>query len=773
MCGIAGIVHLDGRPLTRGADKSILVAMGDAMHHRGPDDTQVMLWQNVGFVFKRLSIVDIEGGRQPIETPDGRISAMVNGEIYNHREIRAALSERHAFRTQSDSEVIPYLYVERDVGMFEPANGMFAVALLDREKRRLLLGRDRVGVKPLFYYVSDDRKLLLFASELKALFPHPAVPRTFDWQSAFLDWLALNTGPRELTSGFCGIRKLPAATILDVSLTDGGSRLVTYWQLPAREQLAPVAPASSYVERYRNLLEDSVRLRLMSDVPYGVFLSGGIDSAIVTALAARAGALPTFTVLSRSTVGSGDAEAAREVADSLHLPNHQVLFDETDIGITPDGWRRVLWSCEMLLAGPEQLFKFHLHEFAKQRYAALKVSLLGQGSDEFNGGYISSVLGAQPKWVSEDWSKLGETLRTMSTVRAARMAGFGDSDSDLMLSGALDRSFVRDVVKPDDAPHTWDLYVGHFRKNLDAHLWHEDRTAAAHGVESRVPFLDYRILELLASIPVQHHAELFIDKNILRRAAADLLPSSITQRPKGYFYFGKQEHYAFNMMYSILAADHGELIEQAIEGSLRTGGALSPDGFRKYFRDVGSSRSVRRIAKLLRLVNMGVLAELASNQWRYRPGSSMPPMREVRFDDWARSPAGQRTLRQSAGTEPPDDMVVAFSFGTSLVEVKAAGVGVPAPGSTFLVREDGLLTSAIESRTWSKFLANIDGKRTIAGILARVGLTKQQIVEPLGAALDDGVLVGVENMWQGAVITHSFFVPAHSGAVNQPKGAVE
>lgn len=774
MCGIAGFANLDGRPLVRGRDDLILGAMGDAMHDRGPDDTQYMLWQNVGFVFKRLSIVDIEGGRQPIETPDGRISAMINGEIYNHREIRAALSGRHTFRTQSDSEVIPYLYLERDVGLFEPVNGMFAVALLDRERRRLLLGRDRLGVKPLFYYASDDRKLLVFASELKALFAHPAVPRVFDWQSAFRDWLVPDTVPRELPSGFCGIRKLPAATILDVSLIDGGSRLATYWRLPSREPAAPARPASFYVDRYRDLLESSVSLRLMSDVPYGVFLSGGIDSAVVTALAARAGPVPTFTVLSRSTIGSGDAEAGREVALGLGLPNHQVLFDEANIGVTPDDWRRILWACEMFPVGPEQLFKFHLHEFAKQRYPALKVILLGQGSDEFNGGYIASSLGARPAWAPHAWSELGERLQAIATQRSARLAGLTDTDCDLMLSGVLDQSCVRRAVEPENAHVTWDLYAGHWRQNLDVHLWHEDRTAAAHGIEGRVPFLDYRILELLAAIPAEHHAELFVDKAILRRAAADLVPARIAQRRKGHFFYGRQQHQAFNMMYSILSGNHGELVEQAIAGSLRTGGPFGPDRFRAYFRNVGGYRSVHRISRLLQLVNMGVLADLAASHWTNRPGSSAQRMREVAFDHWAHSPGGQWALRQSAWTEPPDDMVVGFSPGTSLVEVKSAGIGVPAPGSTFLVREDGLLTSAIESRTWSQFLALVDGKRTIAGILAHLQLTKRQVLEPLGAALDSGVLVEVEYAWPGSDAKYSMCVPAPPGAVvDQAKGKVQ
>jgi asparagine synthase (glutamine-hydrolysing) len=768
MCGIAGYVQLDGRPLTKGRDDLILGAMGDAMRHRGPDDTQLMLWQNVGFVFKRLSIVDVDGGRQPIEIAGGRISAMVNGEIYNHREIRATLAKKHVFHTQSDSEVIPHLYLEHDLGLFESANGIFAVALLDREKRRLLLGRDHAGVKPLFYYVSDDGKLLVFASELKALFAHRAVPREFDWPSAFADWFVQGTAPRELPSGFRGIKRVPAAGMLDVSLIDGRCRLETYWQLPARGQDSPVRPASYYVDRYRDLLADSVRLQLMSDVPYGVFLSGGIDSAAVTALAAQAGPFPTFSVLSRSTVGSGDAEAAREVAVSVGVPNHQLLFDERNIGVTPDDWRRILWSCEMFPAGPEQLFKYYLHAFAKQQYPGLKVILLGQGSDEFNGGYISHALGQKGAWTPADWIHLDDDLQATATTQAARLTGLTDSDVDLMLSGVLDRSCIGGARERDGAQSTWDRYVGRWRQNLDIHLWHEDRTAAAHGIEDRVPFLDYRILELLATIPEQHHAELFVDKRILRRAAAGLLPASIAERRKGYFFVGRQHHHALDMMYAILSANGGELVEQAIAGSLRTGGPFAPDRFRAYFRDVGGYRTIKQLTRAVQLVNMGVLADLAASQWTPPSGPSSLPMREVVLDDWARSPAGQRALRSSNWTEPPDDMVVGFAPGTSLVEVKSAGVGVPAPGSAFLVLEDGRLTSAIESPQWSRFLACVDGKRTIAGILSLLQLTKKPLLRFLNAALDDGVLIEVEDTLRGAATGH-YLPQAYSGSAVEPQ----
>ncbi|MEO8135259.1 MAG: asparagine synthase C-terminal domain-containing protein, partial [Betaproteobacteria bacterium] len=514
-----------------------------------------------------------------------------------------------------------------------------------------------------------------------------------------------------------------------------------------REAATSARPASFYVERYGELLADSVRLRLMSDVPYGVFLSGGVDSAMVTALAAQAGPCATFTILSRSTVGSGDVEAARGLALNLGLPNHQLFIDEQNTGVAPDDWRRILWGCEMFPASAEQLFKFYLHAFAKQRYPALKVILLGQGSDEFNGGYISRTLGEQEMWTRDDWERLGDGLRSHATVRAARMAGLDESDSELMLSAVLDQSCMRGGAGHPRQRCTWDTYVECWRQNLDYHLWHEDRTAAAHGIESRVPFLDYRILELLGTIPEQHHAELFVDKAILRRAAAKHLPASITQRRKGYFFHGRQQHHAYNMMYSILAANNGELIDQAIAGSLRTGGPLVPDRFRAYFRDVGGYRSVRQLSQLLQLVNMGVLADLAASQWKLPATPAPLPMREVVYDDWTRSSMGRRLLRQSPSVATPDDMVLRFAPGTSLVQVRSGGTGVPAAGSAFIVREDARLTSIIESPAWAQFLSHVDGRRTVAGILALLRLHKTQVLKELTATLDDGLLIEVEDAW--------------------------
>lgn len=426
MCGIGGYVNLDGRPLAAQSATPVLTAMGDALHHRGPDDTRIMLWESVGFIFKRLSIVDLAGGAQPLETADGGVCAMVNGEIYNHREIRPGLARSHVLRTQS---------------------------------------------------------------------------------------------------------------------------------------------------------------------------------------------------------------AAHDVAAALKLPNHQVHFDEANIDISPDDWRRVLWHCEMPHTTAEQLFKFYLHAFARERHPGLKVMLLGQGSDEFNGGYPSLVLGRDVDSNPDDWGEAEERLRSgAASLEAASSA----LQANRFASESLRRAFVRAGAGRLEARTAWDLYVARFRENLALHLWHEDRTAAAHSIENRVPFLDYRVVEFLARVPVEHHAALFVNKQILRRAAEALLPRRFAFRPKGYFFYGPQEEHVFRMMYAILQRNGGEPIEQAIAGSARTDGLLEPHSFRAYAADIGRDPARRNFAQLVNLVNMGVLADMADRRAQL-PAPGRLPVDDAAFPDWARA----------------------------------------------------------------------------------------------------------------------------------------
>jgi asparagine synthase (glutamine-hydrolysing) len=609
MCGIAGYVYLDGRPVLPDADRPLLGRMGEAMAHRGPDDSRVICWNNVGMVFRRLSINDIEGGAQPFDVCNGRISAMTNGEIYNHRDLRKDLGQRHTLRTTSDCEVLPYLYLDRGLRMFDPVNGMFATALLDRENRRLLLARDRLGEKPLFYCVLPGKRMLVFASELKALFAHPEVPRRFDWRTMLTQGQNIDTSLGERPSGFVGVERLPAGAILDLSLIEGSFRIHRYWQLPQRLDTGGSTDADEYVEQYRALLEDSVRLREIADVGCGLFLSGGIDSSAVAALCARKDALPTFSIRNASTLA--DANAAARVASHLGMANHQIDFDSTAFRPTPDTWRRVLWSCELADSTAEQLFKYYLHAFAHQRYPNLKVMLLGQGSDEFNGGYMGMVLNRPGPYVAQDWDHMGNTIRERDDIHVAFTSGLIGRAKGLVEHGVIRRDFIRALGGRETGSTAWDTYVSLYRGNLDYHLWHEDRTAAAHSIENRVPFLDHRLVEFQAQIPQGLHSSLFTDKRILRLATRDLLPEDVVNRPKGPLFYGSEQHHTFRMMHAMLTSNHGELLDQAIEGSTLTDGPIDAANLRAMASKIARDPSLADLGQLLSIVNMGLLAYMA------------------------------------------------------------------------------------------------------------------------------------------------------------------
>ena len=627
MCGIAGFVRLDGRPLDAAQDGRILERMGAAIRHRGPDDAQAMIWENVGFMFRRLAIVDLETGMQPFHSPDGRISAMVNGEVYNHRALRRDMAGRHPLTTQSDCEVVPYLYLDRGLELFAPVQGKFAAALLDRQQRRLLLARDRLGVKPLFYCLAEGGKVLVFASELKALFAHPAVPRRFDWLATLARPVQLDSHYGELPSGFVGIERLPAGHLLDLSLDRGDYRLQRYWQMPERPEDDAGLPVGHYLEAYRALLEDSVRQRLMADVDVGLFLSGGIDSSAIAAIAARHSKLPTFSVAHGST--REDASAADAVARHLGLRNHPVSFDALARPFAPDDWRRILWSCELCDVGPDSFFKYHLHAYARQRYPGLKVILLGQGSDEFNGGYMSQMLNLAPPIHPRNWPRLGQHIRNKEARYQAQRHGITAHWPHLLDTGALKADYLA-ALGGEPAATVWDRYVGFWRSNVDYHTWQEDRTASAHAIESRLPFLDHRLIEFQATLPERLHGELFTDKMILRRAVGDLLPEHLALRRKVPFFGDRRDtsEQAYGLLLGMIKSNGGELLDQAIAGSELTDGPLDADRLRALARATErrfwQKPKIWRHSSLLRLVNMGLLAEMAATL--QFPAPAAPPL---------------------------------------------------------------------------------------------------------------------------------------------------
>jgi asparagine synthase (glutamine-hydrolysing) len=521
MCGFAGFIDVS-RELSREERQDALRRMEAQIAHRGPDDRQTYDDGVLALVFRRLAIVGLGNGRQPIFNEDASRLVTVNGEIYNHLDLRRRLQDRHVFRTDSDSEVALHLFAEEGAASLERLVGKFAIALWDRPARRLLLARDRLGVKPLYF--SRTAKGLLFGSELKALLAHPHCPREIEWADLDMDW--------KLSSFVRGVHHLPGG---HYALYSPGGEVVPvrYWNLaehfaPADE---PARPEAEYVEELGGLLETCIHDRLMSEVPVGVFLSGGVDSSALAAAAARYGARPhCFTIVERNSVSCGDVASAETLARALDLPLHLVLFDlerlldQLSFGL--EAFEYFVWLMDTPRFQQEWLLKHELHRYAKTLIGDEKVMLLGQGADEFCGGYSNPLF---PPTADPSWKGYLDSLKRQEAWIRRHESGV-----PLELAQLFDTYFPGPPQEPGAAPR--DTYHDEMMFRLGFlqryNLWHEDRTAASQGVEARVPYLDHRVVEYLASIPPSAHETLFWDKRILREASRRWLPPEYGARPK-------------------------------------------------------------------------------------------------------------------------------------------------------------------------------------------------------------------------------------------------
>src|SRR5690242_14443251 len=376
MCGITGWANIDSHAPPPDGAKDQLHAMCERMIHRGPDSEGLFVTTGTALGMRRLAIIDLVTGEQPVFSEDMSVTVVLNGEIYNYRVLRADLEKRgHEFRSASDTEVLPHLYEEYGDAMVRELNGMFAFALWDSKRRRLLIARDRFGEKPLYWGVFD--KTLLFASEPKVLLAHPAVRPSLNLD-ALRQYLSFDYVPAPL-SIYEGINKLPAAHHL--TLGEGRVEVKRYWQLSYKLR-EPVPTVSEAASQLRDLLADSVRMRLVSDVPLGVLLSGGIDSSLVTALAVRASSETVKTFSIAFAEGSFDeSQYARRVAQYLGTDHHEERFSATlaanlvgEIGA---------WMDEPM-SDPSLVPTYLLSRFTRKH---VTVALGGDGGDEIFAGY--------------------------------------------------------------------------------------------------------------------------------------------------------------------------------------------------------------------------------------------------------------------------------------------------------------------------------------------------------------------------------------------------
>lgn len=540
MCGIAGFVSLSGENLP--CMEAALTPMIQKLTHRGPDDEGSYIAAGVALGHRRLSIIDLEGGHQPIGNEDGTVQAVVNGEIYNFAELRAELEATgHRFSTRSDSEVIVHLYEAHGQDFVKRLRGMFALALWDGKRGRLLLARDRFGIKPLYY--SECAGQLVFASEIRALLAHPDLSAEPDMAAVF-EYLCLRYVPGPGTA-LAGVRKLMPGHVL-VS-EDGGLRQEPYWSLPE-----PGEGSLPSGEELLAALADAVRSHLVSDVPVGVFLSGGLDSSLMVALMRQAGADPlrTFT-MGFPVPGADERDHAEAIA--RHFDTDHVVLQLQPAG--PEELEEVLSALEEPISDPAVLPTYLLAREARKH---VKVVLTGEGSDEINGGYqrywfarCAARLAPWPAGLRRLAARLPlpGRLRHALTVSLApegvkaRLLGFdffGPTSPDEILDGELREAAAGRKLETVLGERLMAAGGSDFERRLyradmrgwmvDDLLMKVDKMTMAHGLEARVPYLDHLYAEVALRVPPAERVRGLSTKAALRRAAASLLPSETVRR---------------------------------------------------------------------------------------------------------------------------------------------------------------------------------------------------------------------------------------------------
>ncbi len=555
MCGIAGYVGH--------ASPELLPAMLATLRHRGPDDSGVHEEPGVGLGMTRLAIIDLAGGRQPMSNEDRSLWIVFNGEIYNHRSIRKDLEANgHRFATRSDTEAILHLYEERGEQCVDLLRGMFAFAIWDRRRQRLFLARDRMGKKPLYYWHHGG--FFLFASEIKALLCHSAVSREIDWD-AFHHYLAFGYTPTS-RSIFAGIAKLPPAHT--AFLAQDTLTLRQYWTLPAGDSLQPLPPEDA-LAHLRQEIREAVRHRLESDVPLGVFLSGGIDSSAVVATMREVTSqrIATFSIgFGSGTPTFNELPYARKVAERFETDHHEEILDPkvSDL-LTP-----IVRHFDEPFADSSAIPTYVVAQ-ATSRH--VKVALSGIGGDETFAGYprylgvrVSERYARLPGWlrIAGNWGisklfreteasvNLGDWVRRFAHGAGEPMPDryigwtrfFRDADLARLVEPQVRTCWVSDVEAAQRDAYAkhghGDVIDGAFRIDLATYLPNDlltmaDRMSMAHSLELRAPFCDHRLIEESLAIPPAVKLPGFRLKGLLKQAFADVLPPEILNHRKQGF----------------------------------------------------------------------------------------------------------------------------------------------------------------------------------------------------------------------------------------------
>ena len=559
MCGIAGIVSAE-RLAPEDAPRA--VAMRDVIAHRGPDDAGLFVDDRAALAHRRLSIVDVAAGHQPLANERGDVWIVFNVEIYNHADVRPDLERAgHQYATRSDTETIVHAYEQWGDACVDRFRGMFAFAIWDAPKRRLLLARDRLGIKPLYWAQAGSR--LLFGSEIKAILASGLV-RAEANDSALPELL----GTRYLSGTetlFEGVRRLlPGHTLV---FEDGQVTIRQYWDVPTGEPNPEVARLSEQdaVRRFRELLDESIRIRLMADVPLGMFLSGGLDSSAIAALMARMidRPLKTFSVAFKERSYS-ELDYARQVSTAIGADAHEVVIDDQDFFAALP---KLIWHEDEPIAHPSSVPLYFVSELASKH---VKVVLTGEGSDELLAGYgkypralvnwrAGAAYAAVPEpvrtWIARTVvpqlpSRLARYAkrsflampRTPEAMFFDTFAAIGLGRQASLLTASVAAGATPDGAygpsrayydRPNGHSTTLDrLLYADLKTYLVELLMKQDQMSMAASIESRVPFLDQRLVEFATALPPRLKLRGFKTKWILREAVRTILPPEILTRRK-------------------------------------------------------------------------------------------------------------------------------------------------------------------------------------------------------------------------------------------------
>lgn len=624
MCGICGRYSPDG------IEAIDLQPMLDSMAHRGPDDEAIYVNGRIGLGSRRLSVIDLPGGRQPLSNEKGTIWIVHNGEIYNYRELRRELEESgHVFRTESDTEVIVHLYEEHGERCVEKLNGMFAFAIWDERRRKLVLARDRIGQKPLFY--AHDEHGFAFASELKALLASGDRRREIDFEAVhhFLS-LRFIPAPKTMLRNF---HKLPAAHVL--TFENGAIRLHRYWSLSFRNKLA--LPEPELLEALREGMAKAVRSHLVSDVPVGAFLSGGMDSSMIVAL--MAGELgPGFKTfaIGVSDRSFNELPYAKEVAGRYGTDHIEECVESHVILNLPE----IVWHLDEP-SDPIAACQFHAAALAARH---VKVAVGGDGGDELFGGFdrylgiaYASHYARMPEFlrqyaVGPMLAHLPESFSYKSFTQRARwlhqlsfLPGLAeryaeatmffrfnhrdkrrlfdpalwDELRDVDSAGIISRHF-EDAAGGED-PIDQMLYADYLTRLSEHSLMLADRMSMAHGLELRSPFVDHELVELMSAFPSDFKIRAGVLKYGLRRLAADYLPEAVRRRAKQGFMFP---------VASWFRSDTHRVLERfLLESSFVRGGILQKSEIRRLLTEHRTSRRDHHV-RLWMLMNLEIWRSL-------------------------------------------------------------------------------------------------------------------------------------------------------------------